>query len=186
VLTHVGTQRIETERLLLRRFVYEDNASMRRNWIADDEVQSGYCEPSYKTEESVHELLVKYITSYERDDYYRWAVIDKETSECIGQVAYFLVDSKNHFAEIEYCIGQAFQRRGFATEATKALIQYGFEKMNLHKIQICCRPVNQKSLGVIAKCGFVYEGELRDYFWLGDHYEGRRFFSILRDEYFRN
>ena len=53
-------------------------------------------------EEAVKELLTKYITSYEKEDYYRWAVILKETGECIGQIAYFLVDNKNHFAEIEY------------------------------------------------------------------------------------
>jgi len=58
----------------------------------------------------------------------------KETGECIGQIAYFLVDSNNHFAEIEYCIGSCFQRKNLATEATKVVVQYGFDKMNLHKV----------------------------------------------------
>lgn len=74
----------------------------------------------------------------------------------IGQIAYFLVDNKNHFAEIEYCIGSAFQCKAFATEATKAVIAYGFENINLHKVQICTKTINMPSKRVIEKCGFTY------------------------------
>lgn len=61
MLTHVGTNTIETERLILRRFGYEDNESMRNNWIADEKIQSLYSEPVYSTEKEVRELLDKYI-----------------------------------------------------------------------------------------------------------------------------
>ena len=108
MLTHNGTQTIETERLILRRFQYSDDDGMLRNWVADEKIQMMYSEPVYSTKEEVKGLLDKYIGSYERDDYYRWAVIEKSSGECIGQIAYFLVDSKNHFAEIEYCIGAEF------------------------------------------------------------------------------
>lgn len=183
MLTHNGTQTIETERLILRRFEYSDDDDMLKNWVADEKVQSLYSEPTYSTKEEVKGLLDKYIGSYERPDYYRWAVIDKENGECIGQIAFFLVDNKNHFAEIEYCIGQQFQCRGYATEATKAVITFGFEKINLHKVQICTKTVNAPSKRVIEKCGFTYEGTLRDYFYWKDQYVGRLYFSILREEY---
>ena len=186
MLTHIGTQTVETERLLLRPFAYTDGESMLKNWIADERVQFMYAEPVYTTEEAVKELLDKYIGSYEKDDYYRWAIIEKESGECIGQIAYFLVDSKNHFAEIEYCIGVAFQRKGYATEATKAVIEYGFEQIHLHKVQICVRPSNTPSKKVIEKCGFTYEGTLRDYFYMNDGYEGRMYYSIVWDEYLKS
>ncbi len=94
-----------------------------------------------------------------------------------------MVDSKNHFAEIEYCIGSDFQCKGFATEATKAVIAYGFDRMNLHKVQICTKIINAPSKRVIEKCGFVYEGTLRDYFYMNGEYVGRLYFSILRNEF---
>ena len=122
MLTHIGTTTIETGRLLLRRFAYTDTDAMLKHWIADEKIQSMYSEPVYATKEEVTQLLDKYISSYEKEDYDRWAIILKESGECIGQIAYFLVDSKNHFAEIEYCIGRAFQCKGYATEATKAVI----------------------------------------------------------------
>lgn len=183
MLTHIGTQTIETERLILRPFEYSDCDAVFKNWASDEKVQKMYSEPTYHTKEDVNGLLDKYIGNYSREDYYRWAVIDKECGECIGQIAYFLVDSKNHFAEIEYCIGAEFQCRGYCTEAAKAVIAFGFEKMNLHKVQICCKTINEPSRKVIEKCGFTYEGTLRDYFFMDGQYVGRNYFSILRDEY---
>lgn len=178
-----GTKTITTERLILRRFTYEDSDSMLRNWASDEEVQDMYGEPAYKTPGAVKELLDKYISSYDEDQALRWAVIEKESGECIGQAAYFLVDKGNHFAEIEYCIGRAFQGRGYATEVTRALIGYGFDEVHLHKVQICVRPSNIPSRKVISKCGFTYNGTLPDYFFRDGRYEDRMYFSITEEEY---
>ncbi|WP_271814798.1 GNAT family N-acetyltransferase [Clostridium beijerinckii] len=186
MLTHVGTIGIETERLILRQFEYTDDENMLKYWVSDPEIQSLYSEPVYSTMQEVKELLDKYIGSYDKSDYYRWAVILKETNECIGQIAYFLVDNNNNFAEIEYCIGSLFQRKGFATEATKAVIKYGFDKINLHKVQICHKSINIASRKVIEKCGFVYEGTLRDFFYQNGEYIDRLYYSILKDEFILN
>lgn len=183
MLTHIGTRQIETERLVLRKFQYTDDEDMLKYWVSDPEIQSMYSEPVYTTKQDVKKLLDKYISAYEKDNYYRWAIILKETDECIGQIAYFLVDSNNHFAEIEYCIGKCFQMKGFATESTKAVIQYGFDKINLHKVQICHKSINIPSRKVIEKCGFVYEGTLRDFFYMDGQYVNRLYYSILKDEF---
>lgn len=180
----VGTEIIETERLLLRRFVRSDCSDMLRYWVADKRVQPSYGEPVYSTAEEVNGLLEKYISSYDSSDYYRWAIIEKESDCCIGQIAFFLLDQKNHFAEIEYCIGVDFQCRGYASEATKAVIRFGFERAELHKIQICCRENNLPSKRVIEKSGFTYEGALRDYFFIDGQYYDRLYYSILHDEYY--
>jgi ribosomal-protein-alanine N-acetyltransferase len=183
MITCIGTKLIETKRLMLRKFEYTDDENMLKYWISDPKIQSMYLEPVYTTKEEVRALLGKYISNYEKNDYYRWAIILKETNKCIGQIAYFLLDKNNHFAEIEYCIGSIFQRRGLATEATRAIIQYGFEKMNLHKVQISHKSINIPSRRVIEKCGFVYEGTLRDYFYMDGRYVDRLYYSILKDEF---
>lgn len=183
MLTHCGTSTIETERLILRRFSFADTEAVLRHWAADEKVQSLYAEPVYETLDAVNELLSRYISSYEKNDYYRWAIIEKSSGECIGQIAYFLVDSKNHFAEIEYCLGAAFHNKGLAAEATKAVIAYGFEKMNLHKVQVSVKTVNPASRRVIEKCGFRYEGTLRDYFFDDGQYVSRAYYSMLKSEF---
>ena len=93
------------------------------------------------------------------------------------------MDTDNRHGEIEYVVGPSFQGKGYATEMTKAVIAYGFEKINLHRIEIDCRTENEASRRVIEKCGLTYEGVFRDFFWRKDHYEGRRVFSILKEEW---
>lgn len=176
-----GTLEIETDRLLLRQFKLSDAESACKNWAGCYEVQNEYGEPTYDTPEAAKELLEKYIKGYKNGFYYRWAVIEKESGECIGQVAYFLVDTHNNFGEVEYCIGTEYQGKGYATEAAKAVIDYGFDKIHFHKVQICVRPANIKSKKVIDKCGFEYEGTLRDYFFIDGKYEGRMYFSKLKN-----
>ncbi len=183
MLNKVGTKTIETSRLILRKFSLSDNENMLKNFIADEEVQSLYCEPAYKTSKAVAELLELYTKNYEKDHCYRWAVILKENNECIGQIAYFLVDDKNHFAEIEYCIGAKFQGMGLATEAARAAVKYGFDEINLHKVQICHLDSNEKSKRVIEKCGLKYDGTLRDYYYRNNQYANRLYYSILKHEY---
>ena len=86
MLTHVGTQTIETKRLILRQFQYSDSDSMLKNWIADENIQSWYAEPTYTTQEAVRGLLDQYITSYYHDDYYRWAIIDKKQMNVLDRL----------------------------------------------------------------------------------------------------
>lgn len=182
MMNFIGTQPIESPRLLLRRFTRDDVESVLKNWAADPLVQHEYGEPTYISPRQVTDLLDVYIASY-RNDAYRWAIILPETKECIGQIAFFLVDEKNRFCEMEYCIGRTFQRNGYATEATRAVIRFGFEKVGFHRIQICRRVSNIASKGVIENCGFLYEGTLRDYFYRDGKYESRMYFSILEEEY---
>ena len=72
MLTHIGTDTIETERLILRKFKISDDEAMLKYWIADEKIQSLYSEPVYTTKAEVDELLEKYINSYQKNDYYRW------------------------------------------------------------------------------------------------------------------
>ena len=183
MLTHCGTKEIDTSRLHLRPFKYSDDDDMLKHWISDPKIQSMLSEPIYSTKEEVKELLDKYIASYQSNDYYRWAVVEKASRACIGQVAIFLVNDKNNWCEIEYCIGSQFHRKGYATEAATAMINFGFEIVNFHKIQVCHKELNAASKALIKKCGFTYEGMLRDYFYMDGSYVSRCFYSMLKSEW---
>jgi len=183
MVSHLGTQTIETNRLILRKFKYEDNQDMRDYWVSDPKVQFLYSEPIYTTYDEVKKLLDSYISSYKNMDYYRWAIIERDSNSCIGQIAYFLINIDNHFGEIEYCIGTKFQKRGYATEAIKAILDFGFNKIDLHKVQVCHKENNLASKALINKCNFVYEGTLRDYFFIDGEYVDRLYYSMLKEEY---
>ena len=151
MLTHNGTKTIETERLILRRFEYTDDTAMLKYWIADEKIQSLYSEPVYSTKEEVKELLDIYIGSYEKPDYYRWAIIEKDCGECIGQIAFCRVYPDCNTAEIEYCIGKKFWGRGYAGEALQGVIDYTFSNTDFTKLEAYHRIENTKSGRVLEK-----------------------------------
>lgn len=182
-MNSIGTKEIHTERLVLRKFEFTDAGDMLELWVSKPEIQHLYSEPTYNTIDEVNGLLQKYIDNYSNSNYYRWAIEDSESKRCIGQIAFYLVDMKNHFAEIEYCIATDYQNRGLMTEAVSAVIKFGFEEIGLHKIQISTKEINAPSKRVIEKSGFTYEGTLRDYFYHDGKYLDRLYFSMLESEY---
>ena len=182
MLTQKGTKEIETRRLQLRRFQQKDGDDVLQNWSSDEAMQALYGEPAYNTKEAVEELLAQYIAGYKKKEYYRWAIVEKKSQTCIGQIAFYMVDSKNHLAEIEYCIGRTFQGKGYATEATKAIIEFGFEQIGFYRIQICHKSQNIPSKRVIEKCGFRYEGTFRDYFYMEGIYTNRVYYALLKED----
>lgn len=182
---HAGTRRIETDRLILRRFVLQDADSMYSGWINDPKVQFNYGEPVYGHVILVEQLLSKWIFSYEKDDYYRWAVVLKgREEECIGHIAFCSVDTEHRLADIEYCIGVAYQNKGYASEALSAVINYTFTQTGLHRLQAFHRGRNQVSGRVLQKAKMQYEGTFRQSFYYSDtdEYDDRVYYGIVKED----
>ena len=62
-------------------------------------------------------------------------------------------------------------------------MSFAFDKVNFHKMQVYHKEHNVASKGVILKCGFVYEGTLRDYFYMDGKYVSRCHYSMLKSEW---
>lgn len=90
-------------------------------------------------------------------------IVEKESNKVIGTIALQLDDKRNHLhsRRLGYALAQEAWGKGYATEAVKAIVDYGFNKMDLEMIAVHHFPSNTKSKRVIEKNGFVYEGVLR-------------------------
>lgn len=150
-MNHCGTQKIETKRLLLRQFTMADAADLLELWIADPNVQSEYGEPTYETLEAVEELLKKWIVSYENPAFYRWAMVERDSGRCIGQIAFCRVYEDCRAAEIEYCVSAAFWGKGYAGEALQAVIDHTFANTDFAWLEAYHRAENEKSGRVLKK-----------------------------------
>ena len=87
-LKHCGTLRLKTERLVLRQFALTDAAAMYKNWASDPEVTKFLTWPTYADADVSKAILEDWAKSYERKDYYQWAIVSKDNgNEPIGSIA---------------------------------------------------------------------------------------------------
>lgn len=161
MLTHKGTQTIETPRLILRRAIREDAQPMFRNWASDPEVTKYLTWPTYESVEAVFTRVDIWINEYDKTDYYQWMIVLKELGEPIGSISVVRQNDLVEEAEIGYCIGSRWWHRGIVSEALTAVMRYLFEEVGMNRVAARHDPNNPNSGRVMRKCGMIYEGTAR-------------------------
>ncbi len=115
---------------------------------------------------------------------FEYAVILRDSGEYIGNVGLINIDSNHAHCDISYYIDSSKTSCGYATEASMAMLDYGFYDLGFHKINGVCMSINAASRRVMEKLGMKYEGTLRqDLYKDGIFYDLDRL-SILKDEYY--
>ncbi len=161
-MKHIGTQTIETERLILRRITTDDAQAMFDNWASDPEVTKYLTWPTYTSVEPAYEIIGQWVKAYEKDDFYLWTIVFKDNGEeAIGSISVVAHDDSVMKAEIGYCLGRKFWHRGIMTEALKAVIGYMIEKVGMNRVEARHDINNPNSGAVMRKCGMKYEGTMR-------------------------
>lgn len=104
----------------------------------------------------------------------------KITNAFVGAVGLTFHNSDKN-AEIGYWIGEPFWGNGFATEAVKKVIQYGFEHRNLHRIYATALAKNPASIKVLEKSGMKYEGTLKQHVFHWGRFEDIVYYGIINE-----
>lgn len=183
---NIGTQTIETERLILRKFKADDVEDVFKYWASNPKVQLEYGEPVYSTKEQVQELINKWILDYDDNGFYRWAIVLKESNVNIGQIAFCRVYEEVATAEIEYCIGEDFWGNRYALEALNSVIEYMLCKSDFKKLEAFHREANPKSGRVLEKTVMKRVPTVRRFEISGESTEGEICYAITKEEYFSN
>ena len=160
-MNHCGTYMIETKRLLLREFMVEDAEAMFQNWASDKEVTKFLTWPAYTSLDTAIHILNEWNASYEKPDFYQWAIVPKNLNEPIGSISVVSINEKTQMAEIGYCIGKPWWNRGITSEALSAVINFMFDQVGANRVQAKHDVNNPHSGLVMKKCGMKYEGTLR-------------------------
>ncbi len=160
-MNKTGTQKLETDRLILRRFVIEDAEDMYRNWASDPEVTKFLTWPAHASADISRMLLNDWISRYETGDYFNWAMEWKETGRVIGNISVVRLREDIDEAEIGYCMSRAFWGRGIMAEVLKAVLDYLFDAAGMNRVAACHDVNNPKSGRVMEKAGMKLEGVLR-------------------------
>lgn len=103
--------------------------------------------------------------------------------QLVGCIGYNEVNRFHRFAKIGYWLSAHMQGKGIMTQTCEAMVRYGFQELNMNRLEIRVATENQKSQAIPKRLGFVYEGAIRQAEWLTDHFVDHMVFGILREEF---
>ena len=149
-------QNLETERLVLRRLNeqdFEEVIAIRGN----PEVMKYIPRPLAKTKQDALAHIAQIEDKIINNTGINWGITLKGSPTIFGIIGIFKIYPENHRAEIGYTSLPQFNSQGYITEATKAVVTYGFEQLNLHSIEANIDPRNKASERVVQKNGFTKE-----------------------------
>ena len=175
--------RLETKCLILRKMTLDDAQDMFE-YGADPEVTKYTLWDNHKSIEDSREFLKMAIRKYENNEVSEWGVVYKENNKFIGTCGYGWWRPVHNRAEIGYAISRKYWGKGLTTEAVKEVIKFGFDKMQLNRIEGTCFVGNIASQRVLEKVGMTFEGIIREQLLVKGKYRDLRMYSILRKEYY--
>ena len=182
-MKHCGTQRLETERLVLRRYVSKDAAAMYKNWASDPEVTKFLMWQPHSNQSVSKHITNEWLTEYSNNNYYHWAIVLKDNGdEPIGDIAVVRIDKEVSSAHIGYCIGRKWWHQGITSEALKAVMDFLFDTVGVNRIESRHDPRNPNSGKVMQKCGMKYEGTLRSSDWNNQGICDACYYALLKNE----
>jgi [ribosomal protein S5]-alanine N-acetyltransferase len=113
-----------------------------------------------------------------------WSIVLKEENRVIGGISFYFQDRVYYKVDLGYTVARPYWRRGIATEVMRAVVQFGFETLRLHRISVDTRIDNIASMRLMEKTGFTYEGLRRECILNDDGtYQSWALFGMLEDEY---
>ncbi|WP_202079022.1 GNAT family N-acetyltransferase [Caldalkalibacillus salinus] len=106
--------------------------------------------------------------------------------ELVGVIGFHDIDRANRKTTIGYWLGKEYEGNGIMTRATKALIRYALDELNMNRITIQCAEGNTRSRAIPERLGFTQEGITREGEWLYDHYVDYVVYGLLKKDITQN
>ena len=120
--------------------------------------------------------------AFQRGDGVNFAIVLRERGELCGSIG-LLINARDANAALGYWIGLPYWSRGYATEAAREVVRYGFERLGLHRIYAAHFGNNPASGRVLRKIGMAYEGTRREHHRKWGEYEDRVEYGLLVSEW---
>lgn len=178
-----GFPQLETDRLILREMALDDVEFYFRHFD-NDKVIEGCCFLGPKSLEAAKKELELYcIRTFKENRGIRWGIVRKGGNKLIGTCGYYDWNKAARRAEIGCDLDPAYWGQGIMTEAFRAVLKYGFEKMVLNRIQAIIDSENTRSLKLVHRLGFKKEGVLRQRSYFRGQFRDDVCFLLLKKEW---
>jgi ribosomal-protein-alanine N-acetyltransferase len=151
--------------------------------FADPEVSRFLLDEPPMTRVDEAEELIRFYQNPEGKAYNRWGMVHKERKLLIGTCGYHRWSRQHRRAEVGYDLAPAYWGQGLMREALTSVFRYGFETMELNRIEAFVHPENARSLRLLLRLGFHREGLLRGYLYQEGRFHDEFTLSLLRREW---
>ncbi len=173
---------IQTERLELRPFAAGDAPEVQE-LAGDREIADTTLNIPHPYEDGMAEQwIATHAGQFADGTNTVFAIVDRSSNKLAGAIG-LKIESGIRKAELGYWVGVPYWSMGYATEASEALLAYGFEQLGLNRIAAQHFTRNPASGRVMQKIGMTYEGTLRQGTRKWDRFEDLDVYSILREEW---
>lgn len=150
-------------------------------WMCDKKVSDGiHSTAKIQNVESEKNWIMKELESGR----YTFAVVLKENDELIGNASIMNLNQRDRTATLGIFIGEEdFRGKGYGQEVLNLLLDYGFNILNLHNIDLGVFSFNEGAINCYKKVGFKEYGRRREVYYLNGKYHDEILMEILEDEY---
>jgi len=156
--------RLETDRLILREVTIKDAEWYLEHFSRKEIVHGQGFPPPTGMKAAREELQLYFVDLFKSRNGFRWGIEKKGEESLIGSCGYYKwLKPDGHQAEIGYDLDRPYWGQGIMTEALTTIIDFGFGKMKLNRIELLVLPGNERSIGLAKKLGFKKEGVLREH-----------------------
>jgi ribosomal-protein-alanine N-acetyltransferase len=177
--------KISTGRLNLREINLNDAKPLFQYWSDIEVTKYLNIDPFINMGQAVN--MIRLLRSlFPRKEGIRWIIVRKKDNAVIGTCGYNSWVKKSSRGEIGYELGREYWGNGYASEAMKEIIDYGFNVMELNRIEAFTVPEALRSINVLKKYGFKKEGILREYGYWNNQYWDENIYSLLKRDWIKS
>ncbi len=175
---------IETERLVLRSMKVSDAEDMFA-YAHREDVTTYLTWYPHRDIEVTREHLTEIGRRYRTGDFYDWSIVCREDGHMIGTCGFTSFNCAADSAEIGYVLNPFYRGRGLATEAVRAIMEFGFRELSLHRIEAHFIEGNDRSRLLMERVGMSFEGYAREAMRIKGEYRTIGTCAILRREFYQ-
>lgn len=173
---------MKTERLLIRRLTAGDGADVERYASDYDVAKTTLNIPHPYPKGGGKEFVTVMMEQFEKGNHYTFAIENRAEGNFIGLISLGM-NKGFHHAELGYWIGKPFWGQGFGTETVRAMLEFGFNELHLHKIFARAFSHNPASWRIMEKNGMTYEGTFKEHVYRMEEYYDLVFYGMLKREF---
>ncbi len=176
---------IATEHLILREFVESDFEAML-TYQSDPRYQRYYERKSAEEQADLARKLLRWFLDDQKEEprtRFQLAIALREDGRLIGNVGVRKSRPEATEGDMGCELSPEHWNQGYATEATRAMLAFGFEQLGLHRISASTMAANTGAWRVLEKLGMTLEGELRETTLLAGGWANSVIYSILEHEW---